>query len=210
MIDKKSLIKEIDINPILNFLHCETTSNWVELASNNLDILLVDHANCEKKAASTAINLLYKYTESFELISKLSKLAREELRHFEQVITLMKRRGINYDYLSPSRYASKLREFISNKEPEKLVDTCIVCAYIEARSCERFSKLVPVLDNDLALFYNSLLQSEARHFSDYINLAKIFSNTDISKRIDFFGKKEADLILKEDNEFRFHSGPILN
>ena len=105
-----------------------------QVGFKNLDILLVDHANCEKKAASTAINLLYKYTDSYQLIDKLSKLAREELRHFEQVVSIMRKRGIKYEYLSPSRYASKLRQFISTKEPEKLVDTCIVCAYIEARS----------------------------------------------------------------------------
>lgn len=208
MVLEKTFKKKIDINPILNFLHCETTSSWIDLASKNLNILLIDHANCEKKAASTALNLLYKYTEHYELTIKLSKLAREELRHFEQVIALMKSRGINYDYLSPSRYASKLREFISKKEPERLIDTCIVCAFIEARSCERFSKLIPVLDNELALFYESLLRSEARHFIDYINLANNFSNKDISNRVDFFGKKEADLILNIDNEFRFHSGPI--
>jgi tRNA-(ms[2]io[6]A)-hydroxylase len=199
-----------NMDPVLNFLHCETSNDWIKLASKNLDILLVDHANCEKKAASTAINLLYKYTDSYQLINKLSKLAREELRHFEQVVSIMRKRGIKYEHLSPSRYASKLRQFISTKEPEKLVDTCIVCAYIEARSCERFSKLIPILDNELASFYQSLLKSESRHFSDYINLAKIFSNYDISERVIFFGKKEAELILSEDDEFRFHSGITLS
>jgi tRNA-(ms[2]io[6]A)-hydroxylase len=98
-----------DLDAIKDFLACETPQAWLDSALDNQDILLVDHANCEKKAASTALNLMYRYVEHHKLLTKLSRLAREELRHFEQVIAIMKRRGVDYPQLSASRYAGELR-----------------------------------------------------------------------------------------------------
>jgi tRNA-(ms[2]io[6]A)-hydroxylase len=95
---------------------------------------------------------------------------------------------------------------VRTHEPAKLSDTLICGAYIEARSCERFAKLAPYLDDELALFYTSLLRSEARHFQDYLTLATKVSGQDINPRIMFIGEKEAALILAEDQQFRFHSG----
>lgn len=168
--------------------------------------LLIDHANCEKKAASTALGLLYRYTGEGALLQRMSRLAREELRHFEQVVALMQARGIAYRQLAAGRYAAGLHELVGRAEPQRLVDTLIVGAFIEARSCERFAALAPRLDAELADFYRSLLHSEARHFRHYLDLARSFGG-DVDARIAAFAARERELIESPDTEFRFHSGP---
>ncbi len=196
-----------DIAPITAFLHCPTPAAWVEWALANPEILLVDHANCEKKAASTALNLMYRYVGHHRLLTRLSRLAREELRHFEQVIALMKARGIDYPQLTASRYAGGLRQLMRSHEPARLVDTLLVGAIIEARSCERFAALVPVLDAELAEFYASLLKSESRHFADYLKLAQeAGSAQEVAARLPVLLQRERELIESTDTEFRFHSG----
>lgn len=195
------------VAPVHEFLNCPTPASWISAAQVNLDTLLIDHANCEKKAASTALNLMYRYIDRFELLNKMSRLAREELRHFEQVIAILKKRGIDYSALSASRYAGGLHAHMRKTEPSRLVDTLIIGAVIEARSCERFYSLIPHLDEELAKFYESLLKSESRHFQDYLTLARqVVDGKDIDERVGFFLEKEAELIEAEDTEFRFHSG----
>lgn len=197
----------MNIDPILEFLRCRTPDAWVEWALSEPELMLIDHANCEKKAAGTALNLMYKYIDNFDLLNKMSKLAREELRHFEQVIAIMKKRKIKYLPVSASRYAAELRKPIRTFEPAKLIDTLIVGAIIEARSCERFEKLAPLLDEELQKFYLSLLKSESRHFTDYLGLAQKASGEElIDDRVAFFLDLEQKLVLEEDKEFRFHSG----
>ncbi|WP_252179688.1 tRNA isopentenyl-2-thiomethyl-A-37 hydroxylase MiaE [Endozoicomonas sp. 4G] len=188
------------------FLPCATPDEWIAEALKQQDILLVDHANCEKKAASTALNLMYRYTEHFDLLNKMSRLAREELRHFEQVLAIIKKRGIPYKPLSASRYAGTLRKHVRTWEPARMVDTLIIGAYIEARSCERFHKLAPYLDDELKKFYLSLLKSEGRHFKDYLTLAENISEEPITERVAFFAEVEREAIESVDEEFRFHSG----
>jgi tRNA-(ms[2]io[6]A)-hydroxylase len=196
-----------DIAPITAFLYCPTPAAWVEWALANPEILLVDHANCEKKAASTAVNLMYRYVGRHRLLTRLSRLAREELRHFEQVIALMKARDIDYPQLTASRYAGGLRQLMRSHEPARLVDTLLVGAIIEARSCERFAALVPVLDAELAEFYASLLKSESRHFADYLKLAQeAGSAQEVAARLPVLLQRERELIESADTEFRFHSG----
>ena len=196
-----------DIDPIRAFLPCATPAAWVAWALDNLDLLLIDHANCEKKAASTALNLMYRYVEQPRLLQKLSRLAREELRHFEQVTALMLRRKIPYIQLSAARYAGELRHVVRSHEPGRLVDTLLVGAVIEARSCERFAALAPHLDAELGDFYRSLLKSEARHFVDYLKLAQgLASAEEVQRRLDVILGREAALIESADSEFRFHSG----
>ena len=195
-----------------SFLLCETPSEWITVALEQQDILLIDHANCEKKAAATALNLMFRYIEHRDIQNKMSRLAREELLHFEQVFAIMQQRGISYRYVSASRYAATLRDHVRKQEPFRLVDTLIVGAFIEARSCERFSKLAPFLDEALAKFYRSLLKSEARHFQDYLLLALDISGGEpLQARIDYFADLERNVILTTDSEFRFHSGvPMVN
>lgn len=191
---------------VIGFLACETSESWVSKALNNQEILLIDHANCEKKAASSALNLIYRYVDNYELISKMSRLVREEMRHFEQVITIMKARGIEYYNIDASRYASALRKKIRTHEPARLMDSLIVGAFIEARSCERFAKLAPFLDDELKTFYLSLLKSEGRHFQDYLTLAKSIPDRSFDDRVLIIREQEQLLIESSDDTFYFHSG----
>jgi tRNA-(ms[2]io[6]A)-hydroxylase len=198
----------MSLSAIQSFLLCETPDAWVHSALANLDLLLIDHANCEKKAASTAINLIYRHVENLELLNKMSRLAREELRHFEQVIAIMAQRNITYEQIGAARYAAELRQLVATHEPQKLIDTLIVGAIIEARSCERFAKLAPHLDAELSTFYKSLLKSESRHFKDYLELAEKVAGHNLNDRTHLFLSKEKQLIETPDSEFRFHGGPI--
>ena len=198
------------LDEINAFLPCPTPDRWVENALENQSLMLIDHANCEKKAASTALSLINRYTDNFDLLNKMSRLAREEMRHFEQVIALMKRRKITYVHVSASRYAAGLRDMARNKDPHKLVDILIIGAFIEARSCERFAKLAPYLDEELEAFYRSLVKSEARHYQDYLRLAKTLAgDVSIDDRIAEIAQRERELVEQPDTEFRFHSGPIM-
>ncbi len=195
-----------DISHIQEFLLCPTPPEWVAWALQHEDLMLIDHANCEKKAAASAMNLMYRYVDKADLLKKMSQLAREELLHFEQVVGLMEEKEIDYIHLSPSRYASGLREHMRTHEPAKLVDTLIVGAFVEARSCERFSAIAPELDERTSRFYQSLLRSESRHYEDYLGLARKYDEADTDERIRFFAELEAELISTPDDEFRFHSG----
>ena len=192
---------------INKFLFCSTPSSWLEAAKQNIPTLLIDHANCEKKAASTALNLMYRYVDKPKLLLQMSKLAREELRHFEQVVTLINKRNLDYTQLSSSRYAGELRKSVRTFEPARLLDTLIVSAIVEARSCERFASLAPLLEDDLSRFYSELLKSEERHFRVYLDLAETISEGfPIEERIEFFLEEDNRLIQTEDADFRFHSG----
>jgi tRNA-(ms[2]io[6]A)-hydroxylase len=201
------MLVNVDLTPVLDFLPCRTPDGWLTAAVESLPVLMIDHANCEKKAAATAMSLMHRYTDNTTLLNKMSRLAREELRHFEQVLKLMTRRGIAYESVTASRYAQTLREKVRKKDPHKLVDTLIVGALIEARSCERFAALAPHVDTELRDFYTSLLKSESRHFSDYIGLAKGLEDADVvDERLDLFRSVERQLIESPDSEIRFHSG----
>ncbi len=198
----------VDISEILEVLPCETPQGWVDAALRFPEEMLIDHANCEKKAAGTALNLMFRYVDKPDLLMKMSKLAREELRHFEQVMGIMKKRGIEYRHLSSANYANGLRTGARTSDPHKLVDILIIGAFIEARSCERFAKIAPLLDPELGAFYHSLLKSEARHFKDYLALAERYAVEPIAPRVAFFREKEQRLIETVEEEFRFHSGPL--
>ncbi|AZC18931.1 MULTISPECIES: tRNA-(ms[2]io[6]A)-hydroxylase [Pseudomonas] len=193
--------------PIDQFLGCRTPDAWVQAALADQENLLIDHKNCEFKAASTALSLIAKYHSHIDLINMMSRLAREELVHHEQVLRLMKKRKVELRQLSAGRYASGLRKVVRNHEPVKLVDTLVVGAFIEARSCERFEALVPHLDEELGKFYFGLLKSEARHYQGYLKLAYQYGDADdIARVIDKVRAAEQELIESPDQEFRFHSG----
>jgi tRNA 2-(methylsulfanyl)-N6-isopentenyladenosine37 hydroxylase len=194
------------LDRIRDFLQCDTPQAWITKACAHQDILLLDHAHCEKKAASSALSFIYRYTDKGDLLQAMSRLAREELRHFEMVLSLLQRRGIAYKTLSASAYTQNLFQHVPNQEPDKLIDGLIICAIIEARSCERFAAIAPCLDDELKQFYLSLLKSEARHFERYLSLAKRYSTVDIQPRVDFFTLAEAQYIQSPDVVFRFHSG----
>ena len=194
------------------FFETPTPEEWLDVACDRLPEMLLDHANCELKAASTALGFLYRYPERTALAQRMSRLAREELRHFEQVRSIMDDMGIGFERLSASRYAGGLREAVRHEEPYKLLDMLLIGALIEARSCERFAKIAPRLPERLGKFYGGLLASEARHFEHYIAFAKSECGVpadEIDQRLEELKALEAKLIEEPDDEFRFHSGKPL-
>lgn len=191
---------------IRDFLGCSTPQAWIDEAIKDIPLLLQDHANCEKKAASTAMNLLFRYNDKQDLQEWLAQLAREELLHYEQVMEIMTKRGLRYTPITNARYAGSLRKHVRTYEPQHLIDILIIGAFVEARSCERFAAIAPFLDEELKRFYTFLLKSEARHFEYYLSLAERYSPEPITERVAFFRAKEAELIIAPDTEIRFHSG----
>lgn len=192
------------------FFDTKTPVAWVNEASERLPELLLDHANCELKAASTALGFIYRYPERSDLSQRMSRLAREELRHFEQVRKFMREMSIDFKRLSASRYAGTLRDAVRPEEPKRLLDMLTVGAIIEARSCERFAALVPKLPESLGRFYAGLLASEARHFEHYLALARKecdVPDDEFEARLAELKTLEAKLITEPDPQFRFHSGP---
>ena len=141
-----------------------------------------------------------------DLIDKMVLLIKEELHHFYQVLEIMDEYGVEYQSITPCRYAKGMLRNVKTFEPNALVDKLIVGAYIEARSCERFAKLAPHVDKRLGDFYISLLRSEARHYQDYLALAQEIAVFDITQRVKEFGEIEAELIVSADEDFKFHSG----
>ena len=195
---------------IARFFDIATPDEWVDEACRRIPELLLDHANCELKAASTALGFLYRYPDRTGLAQRMSRLAREELRHFEQVRSIMQDMNVPFDRLTASRYAGGLRAAVRDDEPHKLLDLLLVGALIEARSCERFAKLAPHLPSKLGKFYSGLLASEARHFEHYIALAKteceVSDDDEVEARLTELKQLEANLITDPDPQFRFHSG----
>ena len=194
---------------IAAFLDAPTPDAWLDEALGRLPELLLDHANCELKAASTALGFLYRYPDRGQLAQRMSRLAREELRHFEQVRSILQEMNIGFERLTASRYAGCLRDAVRSEEPNKLIDLLLVGALIEARSCERFARLAPRLPESLGRFYSGLLASEARHFEHYIAFARQEARADdidIDARLGELKELEARLVSEPDSQFRFHSG----
>ncbi len=194
---------------IAAFFDTPTPAAWVDEACKRIPELLLDHANCELKAASTALGFIYRYPDRTALSQRMSRLAREELRHFEQARKLMDEMAVPFRRLSASRYAGQLRQAVRREEPGHLLDMLLVGALIEARSCERFAALVPHLPEKLAKFYAGLLTSEARHFEHYLAFAQdevSVSEDEFDERLDELKTLEARLISEPDDQFRFHSG----
>ena len=198
---------KVDLSPVYNFLGARTTQSWVDAALANLPSIIQDHANCEKKAAGTAMNLIFRYEFSYDLQCKLAQLIREEMLHYEQVLGIMNERGQEWRYLSAGRYAKGMLKHKRTYEPAAMIDVLIIGAFIEARSCERFAALAEVINDErLAKYYRYLLKSESRHFEDYLALAQSLSEDNIDERVALFKEVEAELISTPDNELRFHSG----
>jgi tRNA-(ms[2]io[6]A)-hydroxylase len=180
---------------------------WLAQVERHLPELLIDHAHCEKKAAGTAMNLIFAYVEKQELCRELSAIVKEELEHFELVLDLLARRRIKFRRLPPGGYGRKLNELVGKQEPQKAVDRLLVAGLIEARSCERFDLLRRhVKDRELAEFYGSLFESEARHHSTYVRLAKLFQPEErVNERLTELAAAEAAIIEEGDELPRMHS-----
>jgi tRNA-(ms[2]io[6]A)-hydroxylase len=195
----------------VNILAAPTPAAWVDAACEHWGELLVDHANCEKKAASSALAMIFAYPEDQALTTTLSRLAREELRHFEQVSQMMRRMQVNYVRQRPGRYAAGLRSALRQHEPVRKLDLMCSHALIEARSCERFQLLAARLPAPLGGFYQSLQHAEARHFELYVRLAHSAQGSgdaqQVQARLAELAQVEAQLATSPDEELRFHSGP---
>jgi len=184
-----------------------TAPGWAAVALKDVNALLLDHAHCEKKAAGVAVRLLFQYPQHDFLLAPLSRLAREELGHFEQVLALLSARGIPFRRQRPSPYAGQLRQCVRGDEPGRLIDTLLCCALIEARSCERMQLLAEALDDaELASFYRGLLASEARHHRIYVDLAeRLAPEADVRPRLAELAGREADIIAAAPETCRMHT-----
>ena len=197
----------LNIAPVLDFLQSGTPVAWLDWADENTEHLLIDHAHCEKKAAMGGLRLINEYADKRQLLGLMSRLVREEMRHFEQVLALLDKRRIKYRNLSASGYARGLQGLVRQQDPQRLTDKLIVGAFIEARSCERFYVLLPRVEPDIAEFFRRLLESECRHFQDYLHLARRYADGEVEQRLEYFRQQECALIHSPDRDFRFHSGP---
>lgn len=188
-------------------LKAPTDARWFAQVDAHLDEVLIDHAHCEKKAAGTALNLIFHYVENRELCREMTEIVNEELEHFHMVLDLLERRGIKFRRIKPSQYGSRLHELVRKQEPERAVDRLLVAGLIEARSCERFHALAEhVDDEELAEFYSGLFESEARHHTTYTRLAKHFAPEDVvNRRLEELYEAEAAIIAEGEPLARMHS-----
>ena len=188
-------------------LQSATDARWLRQVDANLNEVLIDHAHCEKKAAGTALNLIFHYVEDRELCQEMTEIVNEELEHFHLVIDLLERRGVKFRRLKPSQYGRKLNDLCRKQEPQRAVDRLLVAGIIEARSCERFQALANhVEDQELATFYRSLFESEARHHATYTRLAMHFApEKEVMRRLDELAALEAAIIGEGEELPRMHS-----
>ena len=189
-----------------------TEDRWLAQVDAHLEEMLIDHAHCEKKAAGTALNLIFAYVENLDLCREMTVIVNEELEHFHLVIELLKRRGVRFRRLKPGQYGRKLNDLVRKQEPARAVDRLLVAGLIEARSCERFKRLAdhvgnqPVPDQELADFYHGLFESEARHHSTYTRLAMDFAaEKEVLERLDQLASWEAEIIAPGEDLPRMHS-----
>ncbi len=198
------------VTPMLHLAEA-TAPQWAPWAVEHMDDILLDHAHCEKKAASTAMNLIFRYQDKLPLMVPLSRLAREELAHFELVLGHLQRRGIAFSRQEPSTYASELMKIVRSQEPLRLLDTLLCCAMIEARSCERMQLLAEALtdrDPELSALYGGLLASEARHHASYVELIRALGLADahaLKERLRHVSLHEASVIANAPAQARMHA-----
>jgi tRNA 2-(methylsulfanyl)-N6-isopentenyladenosine37 hydroxylase len=185
-----------------------TSDRWLAQVDDNLEEILIDHAHCEHKAAAVAMSLLGAYIENRELCEEMTKIIEEELEHFHLVLALLARRGIQFRLQPPGHYGRELRQLVRPNEPDRAVDRLLIGGLIEARSCERFSLLAEHVkqDAELSAFYAGLFESEARHHSTYVRLAKQFADPEtVKSRLQELSAAEAEIIAKGNPLARMHS-----
>jgi tRNA-(ms[2]io[6]A)-hydroxylase len=193
--------------PVINVLKSSTHQEWIDQALSNLEVILLDHSHCERKAAGVALNLMFRYPSNAEMVRKLTAIAQEELEHFEQVNQILEARGIPLAALSPAPYGAGLKAQIRSQEPHRFLDSLLVCGLIEARSHERLGLLANSLAYpDLSKFYRGLMASEARHYGTYWVLAHTYFEAEIvATRLDELAIVERDLLAHLHPQPRIHS-----
>jgi tRNA-(ms[2]io[6]A)-hydroxylase len=179
----------------------------VEQAIANLDIILLDHSHCERKAASAALNLMFRYPSSTKLVRTLTAIAQEELEHFDQVNQWLDRRGIALAPLDAPPYGAGLKAQVRRNEPDRMLDFLLVSGLIEARSHERLGLLAAHCpEPDLAQFYRGLMASEARHYGIYWTLATTyFDRAIVTSRLEELAAIESQLLSTLYLQPRIHS-----
>jgi len=191
----------------IRWLINKTSEEWIDLAISNPMEILLDHAHCERKAAGVALQLMFRYVSEPGLSEVLSPLAREELEHFERVLSILNSRGKKLQKLASPPYGAILAKNICKDEPFRMLDSFLVAGLIEARSHERM-KLLSIHSPDVELrnLYNDLLKSEARHFGIYWKLAnERFDRNILSSRLEELAKVESDALLEMHHQPRMHS-----
>ncbi len=171
-------------------------ADWLPKVVGDLPAVLVDHAHLERKAATTALNL-EKYRDLYPRVEELNAIAIEELQHFQLVLALLKRRGIPFGQPHPSPWITGLMRSIRNGQRHQVIDHLICCAFIEGRSCEKFQFLAAALagiDDELATFYGSLVESEGNHYATYLLMARDVDEAETARRMDFYLDLDAELI----------------
>ncbi|TWU65301.1 MULTISPECIES: tRNA-(ms[2]io[6]A)-hydroxylase [Crateriforma] len=190
-------------------LQSESAKRWLAQVDQSLDEILIDHAHCERKAASTAMNLMNAYTDNRPLCVEMTRIVEEELEHFHMVLDVLDARGIPFRRLASGPYGRKLNQLVRPSEPLRAVDRLLVASLIEARSCERFRLLadhVRQRDSELADFYAGLFESEARHHTTYVQIAEHFQpRDDVRQRLDELSAQEAEIIAGGCDLPRMHS-----
>ena len=188
-------------------LQSETPESWLQQVEEHLGEILIDHALCEKKAAGTALSLFSAYIENQELCREMTVIVNEELDHFHQVIAILNRRGIRFHRQKPSAYGRRLYDLVRKHEPQRAMDRLLIASLIEARSCERFDLLRKRMqDRELADFYDSLFECEARHHTTYVRMAKMFASDEVVQaRLKELAVEEARIIALGDERTRMHS-----
>lgn len=170
--------------------------SWLPKVRAHLPAVLVDHAHLERKAATAALNL-EKYVELHDRVSDLNAIAIEELQHFEQVLGLLRTRGIPFGAPQRSPWISGMMSALRKGRRHQVIDHLVVCSLIEGRSCEKFQILaagVRDLDLELASFYASLVESEGNHYATYLIMARHIDEAETDRRLDFFLDLDAQLI----------------
>jgi tRNA 2-(methylsulfanyl)-N6-isopentenyladenosine37 hydroxylase len=188
-------------------LQSESQSRWLKQVDAHLPEILIDHAHCEHKAAATAMNLFGAYIDRIELTREMTTIVAEELEHFQMVLQLLQRRGIPFRRQRPGDYGRQLNALVRLNEPQRAVDRLLIAGLIEARSCERFKLLRDhVQDAELSEFYGSLFESEARHHTTYVRLAKQFMDGDaVRSRLEELSAAESAIIATGHPLPRMHS-----
>jgi len=188
-------------------LQSESQSRWLKQVDAHLPEILIDHAHCEHKAAATAMNLFGAYIDRVELTREMTTIVAEELEHFQMVLQLLERRGIPFRRQRPGDYGRQLNALVRLNEPQRAVDRLLIAGLIEARSCERFKLLRDhVQDAELSEFYGSLFESEARHHTTYVRLAKQFMDGDaVRSRLEELSAAESAIIASGHPLPRMHS-----
>lgn len=188
-------------------LKAKTPQAWLDKCLENLPVLLSDHAHCERKAAQAALSLMPYFSDNHKVSNTLARLAREEMRHFEQVLKHIDKRGFIHANRPACRYAKALHNTMRKEGKAALVDKMIGAAIIEARSCERFAALGQILEGELKDFYHKLWLAERRHAVVYLEFCGLLEDEqNIAQRLDELLAAEAEVILMPEACYRFHSG----